>query len=278
MARGPGSRSGEPGGNPTAVPWALGVRYDRGLMVDPADPRYLLIVEDHVRRSAPCVATRETPTVVQVERATVLADAGLGRPVVPVPDRADVVDAAGHRRPVYRPVLAYAARAAGVGGPRLPDRPSAGDVRFAAAAGAAAAAAVWSALAQRTGATFRRLIDGQRPSGAFLSATSSDNPEVHWYHELVILHAAADRAIETGDADLWAAVGRATLFHLNETETDHATGQPWGLPAFVRVPGAGPLADAALHAVSAHQPGGAGGLTLFLLADTLYGARPRSAP
>ena len=120
---------------------------------------------------------------------------------------------------------------------------------------------------------FRRLVASQQPNGALLRTTTSDNPETHWYHELVVLHAAADYALWTGDRAVWTAIERATVFHLSETEPDHATGQPWGLPAFVRVAGAGPLADTLLHAVSAHQPAGPTGVALLLLADTLYGLR-----
>ena len=112
-------------------------------------------------------------------------------------------------------------------------------------------------------------------TGRSCGTTASDNPETHWFHELVILHAAADFALEAGDPAVWAAVERAALFHLNETEPDHATGDPWGLPAFVRVPAASPLADVLLHAVSAHRPGGPSGVGLLLLADTLYGLRSR---
>ena len=236
--------------------------------------RFAQLIDAMVRQSSPFVPTRESATVAQVERSTVLADMLLGRPFSAVGVRAEVVDAAGHRRPAYRPVLAYAYRAAGVGTADAWVRsvPVAA-VPFTAADGAAAAAAVWSALTAGATDVFQALLDQQQPSGAFLRATSADNPEVHWYHELVILHAAADFAAWTGDPAMAAAVVRATLFHLDETETDHATGQPWGLPAFVRVAGAEPLADAALHAVSAHQPGGASGLSLFLLADTLYGLR-----
>ncbi len=228
------------------------------------------------------VPTRESAGRVQVERGTVLADVLAGRTGTPLPAAAaDVVDAAGHRRPAYRPLLVYAHLLAGmdVGESWLASLAVDVDVPLTAAAGAAAATAAWSALAKSiggeggSGQMFARLAAEQRPNGALLVATPSDNPETHWYHELVILHATADHALWSGDASVWAAVERATMFHLNETEPDHATGQPWGLPAFVRVPGAEPLADALLHAVSAHQPGGPSGVALLLLADTLYGLR-----
>ena len=220
----------------------------------------------------------EPAGVTRVERATVLADALAGRPVAEIATGSVVVDYAGHRRPVYRPLLAYAYRTASavacVADPDVShwvDEPV--PIDSTAAAGDRVAAAAWSALATGDAKRFDRLVAEQQPDGGFLRATSSDNPETRWYHELVVLHAVADHAIRSNHPAAWAAVERATRFHLNETEPDHATGQPWGLPAFVRVAGAGPLADAALHAVAAHQPGGATGVALFLLADTVYGFR-----
>jgi hypothetical protein len=289
--------------------------------------RYRRLIESLVADPPPFTATCETASAVQVERGAALADALAGRPVAHLPAvRPEVVDAAGHRRPVYRPLLVHAATLAGAAGvePWAASLSFDVDVPFTAAGGVAAAAAVWAALAMqvagvdgpghdrglrpvlaareeqvpassdapRTGRRpvsrrwlaarpvddavaqlFQRLVACQQPNGALLRTTSSDNPETHWFHELVILHAAADYALWTGDPAVRAAVGRATLFHLNETEPDHATGQPWGLPAFIRVAGAGPLADALLHAVSAHQPAGPTGVALLLLADTLYGLR-----
>jgi len=44
----------------------------------------------------------------------------------------------------------------------------------------------------------------QQPSGAWLAATASDNPETHWFDELVILHALANAWAATGDADIGA--------------------------------------------------------------------------
>jgi hypothetical protein len=252
---------------------------------------YRPLIESLVAAGHGFSPTVESASAAQVERSVVLADAMAGRAGPEWPGvRPRVVDAADHCRPIYRAVLSYAYLAAGVvTGSPPPTEPELADpdVPFTAAAGAEAAAVVWSALALHAGsiafgrsdwataarAVFERLVTSQAPSGALLRATSSDNPETHWYHELVTLHAAADYAAWTGDPAVSAAVERAVRFHLAETEPDHATGQPWGLSAFVRVPGAEPLVDAALHAVSAHQASGPGGLTLFLLADTLYGLR-----
>jgi hypothetical protein len=103
-------------------------------------------------------------------------------------------------------------------------------------------------------------------SGAFLNATPADNPETHWYHELVLLHAAASYAVQAEDRTVAAAVVRNAEFHLNETQPDHATTQPWGLFAFIWHEKARTLADQMLHAAGTQKSG----VSLMLLADALY--------
>jgi|GEM_PF-957195 len=126
---------------------------------------------------------------------------------------------------------------------------------------------VWIDLAADT---FGRLVRGQQPSGAFLAATPSDQPETWWYHELQILHAASSYAVMAEDRTVAAAVARAGAFHQNETQPDHATTQPWGLFALIWNNQTKPLADQLLHSVKLQQPGAIDGVSLMLLADCLY--------
>jgi hypothetical protein len=148
--------------------------------------------------------------------------------------------------------------------------------------GASATEAAWTALALHVAGkvyirdawtdlaadTFGKLVARQQPSGTFLLASGSDNPETHWYHELVILHAAASYAVLAEDRTVASAVARAAEFHMNETQPDHATAQPWGLFAFIWNPATRTLADQLLHATSTQTEGG--GVSLMLLADALY--------
>jgi uncharacterized protein YbaR (Trm112 family) len=153
--------------------------------------------------------------------------------------------------------------------------------------GAAATETAWNALALHVASTlynqsawretarqsFHRFATAQRPHGPFLRATASDNPETHWYHELVLLHAMATFAAHTNDPDISSAAARNAAFHLEETQPDHATHQPWALHAFAQHPSTRPLADQLLHAST--MVAGAGGsanrgLTSILLADALY--------
>jgi hypothetical protein len=117
---------------------------------------------------------------------------------------------------------------------------------------------------------FGRLGAGQQFSGALLRAGASDNPETRWYHELVLLHAAASYASQSNDALVTASVMQAADYHLNETQPDHASSQPWALLAFIWRHEARPLADQMLHALQVQQPQSPGGVPSLLLADALY--------
>jgi hypothetical protein len=221
-------------------------------------------------------------------------------------DAATVVDAGGHVRPAYRGLLCYAAfhaiaasdrvllndqaaavlrwvetlrdevQSAGLAPPDLP-----------AAFRGEAAGVAWSALAvyrggellhddrliDWAGQVFHGLIACQRADGPYLLPSRSDNPEILWYHELQILHAIGSYALQTGDEAALASARRAAAYHLNETQPDHATNEPWGLPAFLCDPQTHLMADQLLHTAAVQQPGRAGGVTLILLADTLYSLR-----
>jgi hypothetical protein len=201
----------------------------------------------------------------------------------PVPS-GRVVDRLGHARPLYNPLLAYALGMAAGREPRaLGDLTADWAGPADAAAGDRIAAAAWAALADGVVtekpldagplAIMERLAAGQQPSGAFLAARSSDNLESLWFHELSILHATASFAVQRGQFGLWPAVTRAVRYHLEGTQPDHATNQPWGLTAFLLVPDGWPIADSMLHAASTHaavEGNASRGLTLMLLADALY--------
>ena len=218
-----------------------------------------------------------------------------------------IIDQAAHHRPAYRPLLVYGwLQAFRLVYETLPRsdfgrweeglRPwcdlleaELGDLAWPhdampAALGGSAAEAAWTALALHVAGkvyvrdawidlashTFGKLMKNQQPRGTFLEALPSDSPEAHWYHELVILHAAASYAVQAEDRTLAAAVARNAAFHLNETQPDHATSQPWALFAFAWNPPTRVLADQILHAAQVGQPSGLDGISLMLLADALY--------
>ena len=268
--------------------------------------RYDRLLTPHLRDARPARQYAEAPATIQVERGgALLASAVAGNTAgidVAAVDRlvelattatpADlaqvaVVDAAGHARPVYRPLLIYAwllsyrvgyeTLAPGVFGrwdealrpwcdlleSELGGPIGVSETATPAIRGGSAAEAAWTALALHVAGkifvrdawadlaadTFGRLSRGQREGGAFLLASVSDNPEPMWYHELSILHAAASYAAQAEDRTVARAVARGAAFVLNEVEPDHATAQPWALFAFIWHAAARPLADQLLHSV-----------------------------
>lgn len=217
-----------------------------------------------------------------------------------------VVDGVGHQRPVYRSLLVYAwLQAYRLVYESMPRdvfgrweeglRPwcdqleaEMGEIEWEqttpAGRGAAVAAGAWNALAlflagqlfvrdawtDLAAVVMGKLARGQQKSGAFLSASPRDNIEAHAYHELVILHAVASYAVQAEDRTMAAAVARAGEFHLNETQPDHATAQPWGVFAFLWNDRTHSLADQQLHAARTHNPSALAGVPLMLLADASY--------
>jgi hypothetical protein len=117
------------------------------------------------------------------------------------------------------------------------------------------------------------LVASQRPEGPFLLAGQRDNLESFWFHELQLLHVVAGFGLRSRNGAMLSAARRAAAYHVAETQPDHATNEPWGLPAFLCEPDAAVMADQILHAAGVQQPGRAGGVTLILLADTLYSLR-----
>ncbi len=238
------------------------------------------------------------------ERVSPLIDATLaGRSV----EYIAIVDAAGHHRPAYRGLLIYAwLQTYRVLYEKLPPAEFArweeplrawcdlleadvgniaiSDSGIPASRGGDATRAGWNALALSVAGkifhrdawtdlasdTFGRLTRSQQPSGELLIAGQSDNPETHWYDELVLLHAMASYAVQAEDRTVAAAVRRSTEFHLKETQPDHATNEPWALFAFIWNPNTRSLADQMLHATTAQQSQSPAGVALMLLADALY--------
>lgn len=140
---------------------------------------------------------------------------------------------------------------------------------FPAAEAAEICAQAWRALS-RGEPSLNRLARCQQPSGALLAARSSDSPELVWYHELVLLHALTTFAICRNDPESLAAVNKAALFHLQETQPDHASTRPWALHAFLLDPQTYPLADTMLDTVLKQLAQNPDRVTLLLLGDALY--------
>jgi hypothetical protein len=231
----------------------------------------------------------ESPGVIQVERGGVLPmalsecpDVGQILHVAEPLMRADatnlrIVDAAGHERSHYAGLLLYAWRTAFA---RISPRLSADErARWEQAMSTWAAqpndsadvgGRAWWSLAGRRREAIERLIEAQQPSGAFLRTDRSRNPETTWFEELVILHAVGAYAVREHESEAAErAMLRATGYHLNETQPDHATNEPWGLLPFILNPATRSVADQMLHTVRVLHPKGVTGVTAILMADVL---------
>lgn len=191
----------------------------------------------------------------------------------------------GHQRGIYQPLAAYI-DVRRTDGTRVTIDPLSREVLEAALppgplrAGEASRIArlAWCAIAAWAGECHRPqmadfltdLASRQQPAGPFLLATASDNPEPLWYHELVLLHALATFATLSPSPDLLPAIGRSALFHLHETQPDHATTEPWAVHAFAGHLDTLPLADTLLHAAQAQHGGNLDAISWMLLSDALY--------
>jgi hypothetical protein len=111
------------------------------------------------------------------------------------------------------------------------------------------------------------------PGGALVATDVGDQPETAWYHELALLHAVASYAAQARDRELIEAAGRGARYVQAEMQPDHATGQPWGLLAFLLCEETRPMADEVLHAAGLAGGGCGSAVTSILLADALYCVR-----
>jgi hypothetical protein len=86
--------------------------------------------------------------------------------------------------------------------------------------------------------------------------------DVWWYRELVGLHALHGLALRMDRDDWRTRVRAATAYHLEHTQPDHTTAQPWALAAFASEPTTAIFAEQQLHDArsywtQAREPGAA---------------------
>ena len=158
---------------------------------------------------------------------------------------ARVVDGLGHARPEYVPlavdVLRLAGRTVGTHLPAL-------DVGTGAASGYLAAA-------------LGEPVDPPAASGAMQPADVDAAPDTWVFEDLIWLHALhrAGRREER--------VAEAVAYHVEHTQPDYTTYQPWAIGAFATAPGGASFAEQQLHDVRTHLSieGGAGAVVIALL-------------
>lgn len=176
-------------------------------------------------------------------------------------------------RPLYRALLVYSLARAGSRDPQL--------LAFAQAQIAAQVSYIEAAFysltieiySQSPSTFFQTLLTQQRSSGEFLDASPYDSPDLHWYDELVLLHAlASHQALFPSPATL-SALEKSARFHTAETQPDHASTQPWALHAFGIHQDTLPLADLLLHGALAQNAGHLDAPSRLLIADALLALR-----
>jgi len=247
---------------------------------------YARQLEQLLQRQQELIPPDESGSAIQVELGAVFAktllDPNFQFSTPSVGNSSRIIDGNGHTRPIYRPLLSYALMQAMIQSHHKPAIPRPVLEPFdwpqeilPANLAEPAALACWNALILHVAGVdgawkiFDRLVVRQQKNGSFLLAGPSDSPDMRWYHELLLLHALAGYAAQSGEPSADAAVRRNAIFHLEESQPDHATNQPWALFAFIRVAEARPLADQMLHTLQTQYPNGIGGIAAILVADAL---------
>jgi len=88
------------------------------------------------------------------------------------------------------------------------------------------------------------------------------------YHELCGLHALASLAVIRRHAAWAKRVEQVAMYHLEHTQPDHTTTQPWGVFAFLWSPKTRSFGEQQIHDATAHSGGlGLGTIAGMLLAD-----------
>lgn len=198
----------------------------------------------------------------------------LGMSPTPVPRisaTTRVVDGLGHAREAYRGIARFVDHFID---PKLihtdpsdaSTHQSTLDLPIHAPHAAAATEAIWDAVLRNNPDERKRFVDAI-VRGRFVRFDATDNPEPLWYHELILLHAAATWAHQSNDERLQHAVNEASAYVVSEVQPDHASGQPWAIHALLGHPDGWTLVDLMLHAAGIQQPATMDDVSLLLLAD-----------
>src|SRR5262249_240782 len=67
------------------------------------------------------------------------------------------------------------------------------------------------------------------------------------YDELCAIHAAYNSALAMGNSGMMEPVRRAVRWHVENTQPDNTTSEPWGLAAFAALDATGAFAPQQVH-------------------------------
>ena len=95
---------------------------------------------------------------------------------------------------------------------------------------------LWLSVLQKdeehANALAQRLFRMQNADGTWHALNVDTNLDAFVFDELCTLHALGNAAIETGRLDWKERVRKGCLYHLENTQPDNTTNQPWALAAF----------------------------------------------
>lgn len=94
---------------------------------------------------------------------------------------------------------------------------------------------------------WRRGIGGQAAAGHLHPLTPETVVETFTYEELGALHAAYNAVAMPGGEELVMPVERLVKWHVENTQPDHGTQEPWGLAAFAALDETGTFAPQQIH-------------------------------
>lgn len=121
-------------------------------------------------------------------------------------------------------------------------------------------------------AAVEQIIARPGPDGSLHPRDAEESLDAWTYRELSGLHALAGLALARRHAEWSARVEQVALHHLENTQPDHTTSQPWGLFAFLWSPRTRMFAEQQVHDATAQgtlETGGLGTLSAMLLADAV---------
>lgn len=116
---------------------------------------------------------------------------------------------------------------------------------------------------------WQKVFSGQAAQAGHLHPLTAETVvETFTYDELCALHAAYNAIVMPGGEELVEPVERVVRWHVENTQPDHGTQEPWGLAAFAALDDTGTFALQQVHdATTRMQSGAASRVVLALLAD-----------
>jgi hypothetical protein len=118
---------------------------------------------------------------------------------------------------------------------------------------------------------WQKAFAGQAAGGGHLHPLTAETVvETFTYDELCALHAAYNAVVMPGGEELIEPIERVVKWHVENTQPDHGTQEPWGLAAFAALDDTGTFAMQQLHdATTRVESGAESRVVLALLADAV---------